>query len=69
MRGRVKPNPSFIAFIDLESRVRPNHPLRRIKSIADAALKEMDAELTLVYSATGRASIPPEQRKPSVIPS
>ena len=67
MRGRVKPNPSFIAFIDLESRVRPNHPLRRIKSIADAALKEMDAELTLVYSATGRASIPPEQLLKAIV--
>ena len=61
MRGRIKPNPSFIAFMDLESKIRANHPLRRIKSLADAALKEMDAELTSIYSDFGRASIPPEQ--------
>ena len=61
MRGRIKPNPSFIAFIDLESKVRANHPLRRIKALADAALKEMDAEFTSIYSDVGRTSIPPEQ--------
>lgn len=61
MRGRITPNPSFIAFLDLESKIRSNHPLRRIKVLADSALKEMDSELTAIYSAHGRASIPPEQ--------
>lgn len=61
MRGRITPNPSFIAFLDLESKIRPNHPLRRIKVLADSALKEMDGDLTAIYSAHGRASIPPEQ--------
>jgi transposase len=61
MRGRVTPNPSFIAVIDLESKVRANHPLRRIKAIADKALREMDTDLTAIYSIFGRASIPPEQ--------
>lgn len=61
MRGRITPNPSFIAFMDLESKIRSNHPLRRIKVLADAALKEMDGDLTAIYSPQGRASIPPEQ--------
>jgi len=61
MRGRVTPNPSFIAVIDLESKVRANHPLRRIKVLADKALREMDTELTAIYSVIGRTSIPPEQ--------
>jgi transposase len=61
MRGRVTPNPSFIAVIDLESKVRANHPLRRIKAIADKALREMDTDLTAIYSVFGRMSIPPEQ--------
>jgi len=61
MRGRITPNPSFIAFLDLESKIRSNHPLRRIKVLADAALKEMDGDLTAIYSHQGRASIPPEQ--------
>lgn len=61
MRGRVPPNPSFIAVIDLESKVRANHPLRRIKVLADKALREMDTELTAIYSVFGRTSIPPEQ--------
>ena len=61
MRGRVIPNPSFIAFLDLESKIRSNHPLRRIKVLADTALKEMDGDLTAIYSPQGRSSIPPEQ--------
>ena len=61
MRGRITPNPSFIAFLDLESKIRPNHPLRRIKALSDAALKAMDGNLTTIYSPHGRASIPPEQ--------
>ena len=61
MRGRVTSNPSFIAIVDLESKVRAKHPLRRIKVLVDKALREMDVDLTSIYSIQGRASIPPEQ--------
>ena len=61
MRGRIEPNPSFIAVVDLEARVRSNHPLRRIKEVCDKALRELDSELDRLYKEGGRPSIPPEQ--------
>ena len=37
-----------------------NHPLRRIRSVADEALKALDAQFAALYSEEGRPSIPPE---------
>lgn len=62
MRG--KPDPQavlFTAAVDLEERVRPNHPLRAIKAMADAGLRAMDAKLGAAYSGEGRPSVPPER--------
>ena len=39
MRGRQDPQVTLLAFIDLETRVPSNHPLRVIKRLADQALK------------------------------
>ena len=61
MRGRIAANPSFIAVVDLDARVRSNHPLRRIKEVCDKALRELDREFDSVYKDGGRPSIPPEQ--------
>ena len=61
MRGRTDPQVSMLAFVDLESRVPPDHPLRTIKRFADAALAELSPELDELYEDTGRASIPPER--------
>ncbi len=36
----------MLAFIDLETRVPPDHPLRVIKKLADQALKELSPDLT-----------------------
>jgi len=47
---------NFIAFMNLESKIRADHPLRRIKVLANATLKEMDVYLTAIYSPQGRAS-------------
>ena len=43
-----------------EEMVPKEHPIRRVKTLADAALKAMSAELEAMYASTGRASIPPE---------
>lgn len=43
------------------SLVPPNHPLRGIKKLADAALKELDAVFAGMYAEVGRASVPPER--------
>lgn len=40
MRGRRDPQVTLLAFIDPETRVPPDHPLRTIKRLADQALAE-----------------------------
>jgi transposase len=37
------------------------HPLRRVKELADAALAQLSALFDEMYSAIGRPSIPPER--------
>jgi transposase len=47
--------------IDLESRVRPDHPLRAIKRMVDAELARMGHLFNAAYSDIGRPSVPPER--------
>lgn len=61
MRGRVNPQVSMLAFVDVESRIPLDHPLRTIKSIADEALAELSALFDAMYVDDGRPSIPPER--------
>lgn len=51
----------MFSYVDLESRIPRTHPLRRIKDLADRSLRNMDNQLTNLYSSIGRESIPPEQ--------
>jgi transposase len=51
----------MLTFIDTETRVPPNHPLRTIKRVADDALARLSAELDRMYAEVGRPSIPPER--------
>ena len=44
----------------LEKRVPPDHPLRAIRSLADAALGKLSGRFDALYSSTGRPSIVPE---------
>ena len=61
MRGRHDPQVTMLAFIDLETRVPHNHPLRTIKAVADQALKALSPEFDQMYAEVGRPSIPPER--------
>ena len=61
MRGRREPQATMLAFVDLDERVPPNHPLRVIKHFADAALAELSPVFDAMYAAGGRPSIPPER--------
>src|SRR6266576_1912073 len=61
MRGRREPQAMMLAFVDLEERVPPAHPLRVIKQFADRALAELSPVFDEMYSASGRPSIPPER--------
>ena len=61
MRGRPNPQRSMLAIVDLEERVPRDHPLRRIKAVADAALERLSPEFDRMYARVGRASVPPER--------
>lgn len=61
MRGRHDPQATMLAFVDLESRVPRDHPLRSIKALADEALARLSPTFDAMYSAIGRPSIPPER--------
>jgi len=61
MRGLRDPQVTMLAFIDLESRVPPDHPLRTIKSLCDQALALLSPEFDRMYAQDGRPSIPPER--------
>ena len=61
MRGDDAICGSLFSYIDLEKRIRADHPLRVIRGIANAALKSLSDEFEKLYSPLGRESIPPER--------
>ena len=61
MRGRRSPQASMLAFVDLEERVPPHHPLRTMKRFADRALADLSPTFDAMYGDGGRPSIPPER--------
>lgn len=61
MRGVEGPQGAMFSYVSLEQRVPKQHPLRTIRKLVDAALLDMDGALTVMYSHTGRPSIPPER--------
>ena len=61
MRGRQDPQVSILTFIDADTRVPANHPLRTIKRVADEALQALSPEFDRMYAELGRPSIPPER--------
>src|SRR6516162_6142045 len=60
MRGSDKRSGELFSYVDLEERVRPDHPLRAIRSLTDAALAALSADFAALYSGMGRPSIAPE---------
>jgi transposase len=61
MRRRDEMQGSMFLYGSLEERVPAKHPLRRIRPMVDAVLKEMSPWFSKLYSKTGRPSIPPER--------
>src|SRR6266568_1246359 len=61
MRGDDKQQASMFSYVTMEQRIAANHPMRRIRSLADRALETMDAVFEGLYSETGRPSIAPER--------
>src|SRR5499427_9266591 len=61
MRGEERRQRTMLMVVNLEERISKEHPLRRIKSLADVALKQLSPVFDQMYSALGRPSIPPER--------
>ena len=61
MRGDDASKGSLFSYIDLEKRVRADHPLRVIRDIANGALRSLSSDFDALYSPIGRESIPPER--------
>lgn len=61
MRGADHQSGALFSYVDLEARVRKDHPLRVIREIVNDALHELDPEFSELYGNTGRDSIPPER--------
>jgi transposase len=52
----------LFSYVDLEARVRRDHPLRPIREIANAALADLSEDFAALYPPRlGRPSIPPER--------
>ena len=61
MRGDDGICGKLFSYIDLEKRIRADHPLRVIRAIANAALKSLSGEFEKLYSPLRRESIAPER--------
>lgn len=61
MRGDDPRHDSMFSYVTPEARVRPDHPLRPIRHMTDAALARLSPRFDRLYSTTGRPSIPPEK--------
>jgi transposase len=61
MRGTDDKQASMFSVISPEQRVAADHPLRRIKQMADEILRGLSATFDGMYSRVGRPSIPPER--------
>ena len=60
MRGGDNRTGELFSYVDLEARVRRDHPVRAIRTIVNEALSALEREFTGLYSPIGRPSIPPE---------
>lgn len=61
MRGGDNSTDELFSYVDLEARVRADHPLRAIRKIVNAALSDVERDFAALYSRTGRPLIPPEK--------
>ena len=61
MRGGDERSGELFSYVDLEARVRRDHPLRGIRALVNEALAVLEREFAALYSPMGRPSIPPEK--------
>src|ERR1700740_1379990 len=61
MRGEERRQRMMLMVMEPGDRIAKDHPLRRVKELADAALAQLSPLFDEMYSAIGRPSIPPER--------
>ncbi len=61
MRGSDDQNGSLFSYVNVEERIPPRHPLRKIREIVNAALATLDGDFAQLYADEGRPSIAPER--------
>src|SRR5277367_4443000 len=61
MRGEDEHAERLFSYVRLETRIPADHPLRAIRELVDAALKDLSRSFDRLYAREGRPSIPPER--------
>ena len=61
MRGADQQQSGMFSYISAERRVPKEHPLRTVRIMVDAALKELGSRFDELYASGGRPSIAPEK--------
>ena len=61
MRGKARKQTVAIYFINVETQLRADHPLREVKKFCKEVLAALEPDFARMYAAKGRPSIPPER--------
>src|SRR5215510_9896325 len=61
MRGGDEHTGELFSYVNLEKRVRSDHPLRAIRGLVNEALVALEQEFAALYAPIGRPSIAPEK--------
>jgi transposase len=61
VRGSDERPGLLFSYVDIEARVRKDHPLRTIRTVVDGALSDLERDFAALYSRMGRPSIAPEK--------
>ena len=61
MRSPDQQQLGMFSYVSVESRVPTDHPIRQLRALVDAILKDMDRFFQTRYAREGRPSIPPER--------
>ena len=61
MRGADRQSAKLFSYLSPEALVPPDHPLRHIRLLVNAALDRLSAEFDAIYAEAGRPSVPPER--------
>jgi transposase len=61
MRGREPEQRVLFSYVNIETRIPREHPLRIVKKLVDEVLRQLSPRFDAMYARGGRPSVPPEQ--------